>query len=100
MKSINESINIMNKTLIHIEELMKDIRTRLQRLEEVHGPQAEDVFGKTKDIKKIIANDTHKKRREFDDIYISLSEAFESLSKKGYLKLLEPTLLPIPIPST
>ena len=52
------------------------------------------------DKKKVIANDTPKKRREFDDIYISLSKAFEILSKKGYLKPLEPTLLPIPIPNT
>ena len=100
MKSINESINIMNKKLVRIEELMKDISTRLQRLEEVHSPQAKDVFGKTKERKKVIANATNKKRREFDDIYISSSKAFEILSKKGYLKPLVPNLLPILIPST
>ena len=50
--------------------------------------------------KKVIANDTPKKRREFDDIHISLLKAFKILSKKCYLKLLEPTLLPIPIPNT
>ena len=27
---------------------MKDVSTRLQRLEEIHGPQAKDIFGKTK----------------------------------------------------
>nr|POF27045.1 hypothetical protein CFP56_31988 [Quercus suber] len=96
---MNESINIMNKTLVHMEELMKDVSTQLQRLEEIHGPQAEDVFSKPKERKKVISNDTHKKRREFDDIHISLSDAFEILSKKDYLKPLEPTLFPIPIPS-
>ena len=79
---------------------MKNISTQLQRLEEIHSPQANDVFGKPRERRKAIAIDIHKERREFDDIHISLSEAFESLSKKGYLKLLEPTLLPIPIPST
>ena len=88
----------MNKTLIFMEELMKDVSTRLQRLEEIHGPQAKDIFGKTK--KKLLPMTPPKKRREFDDIYISLSKAFEILSKKGYLKPLEPTLLPIPIPNT
>ena len=43
--------------------------------------------------KKVISKDTHKKRREFDDIHMSLSKALEILSKKGYLKPLEPTLL-------
>ena len=38
-----------------------------------------------------------KRKWEFDDIHISLLEAFEILSKKGYLKPLEPTLLPNPI---
>ena len=32
-----------------MEELMKDISTQLQRIEEIHGPQAEDVFGKPKE---------------------------------------------------
>ena len=49
---------------------------------------------------KLLPNDTRKKKREFDDIHISLSEAFEILSKKGYHKLLEPNLLPIPILNT
>ena len=96
---MNESIDIMNKTLVRMEELMKDVSARLQRLKEIHGPQVKDVFGKIKERKKVIANDTKKKRREFDDIHISLSEAFEILSK-GYLKRLKPTLLPIPIPNT
>ena len=100
MTSTNESINIMSKTLARMEELMKDISTRLQRLEEIHGSQAEDVFWKPKERKKVFAIDTHKEGREFDDIHISLSEALEILSKKGYLKPLEPTLLPIPILST
>ena len=37
---------------------------------------------------------------EFDDIHMSLLEALEILSRKGYLKSLEPTLLLVPIPST
>ena len=100
MTSMNESINIISKTLARMEELMKDISTRLQSLEEIHGSQAEDVFWKPKERKKVIGKDTRKKRREFDDIHMSLSEALEILSKKGYLKPLEPTLLPVPIPST
>ena len=100
MKSMNESIDIMNKTLVCMEELMKDVSTQLQRLEEIHGLQAEDVFGKPKEWKKVITNDTPEKIREFDYIHISLSKALEFLSKKGYLKPLEPTFLPIPIPST
>ena len=51
----------------------------------MHGPQAEDVFGKPRERNKVIAIDTHKERRKFDDIHISLPEAFEILSKKGYL---------------
>ena len=94
MKSTNESIDIMNKTLVCIEKLMNDVSTQL------HGPQVKDVFGKPKERKKAIANDTHKMKKEFDDIHISLSKALEILSKKGYLKPLEPTLLPIPIPNT
>ena len=77
MKSMNESIDVMNKTLVYIEELMKDVSTQLQRLEGINGPQVEDVFGKPKERKKVIANDTRKKKREFDDIHISLLEAFE-----------------------
>ena len=100
MTSTNESINIMSKTLARMEELMKDISPQLQRLEEIHGPQAEDVFGKPKERKKVIANNTPKKRREFDDIHMLLSKDLEILSKKGDLNPLEPTLLPIPIPST
>ena len=100
MMCTNESIDIMNKTFPHMEELMKDINTRLQKLEEIHGLQAEDVFGKPKEWKKVIAKDTPKKIREFDDIHMSLLETLEILSKKGYLKPLEPTLLPIPILST
>ena len=72
----------------------------LQWLEEIHGPQAEDVYGKPKERKKVGAIETNKEKREFDDIHISLSEALEILSKKGYLKPLEPTLLPNPIPRT
>ena len=37
-KGMNESIDIMNKTLVRMEELMKDVSTRLQRLKEIHGP--------------------------------------------------------------
>jgi len=48
MKSMNESIDVMNKTLVCIEELMKDVSTQLQRLEGINGPQVEDVFGKPK----------------------------------------------------
>ena len=77
MTSTNESINIMSKTLARMEELMKDISPQLQRLEEIHGPQAEDVFGKPKERKKVIANNTPKKRREFDDLRMSLSEALK-----------------------
>ena len=55
MKSMNESINVMNKTLVRIEELMKDVSTKLQRLEGIHGPQDEDVFGKPKERNKVIA---------------------------------------------
>ena len=36
--STNESIDIISKTLACMEELMKDIRTQLQRLEEIHDP--------------------------------------------------------------
>ena len=90
----------MNKTFPHMEELMKDISTRLQKLEEIHGLQAEDVFGKLKERKKVIAKDTPKKIREFDDIHMSLLEALEILSKKGYLKPLEHTFHPVPILST
>ena len=79
---------------------MKDISTRLQKLEKIHGLQAEYVFDKPKERKKFIAKDTPKKIREFDDIHMSLLETLEILSKKGYLKPLEPTLLPIPILST
>ena len=75
-------------------------REGIQRFEGIHGPQVKDVFGKPKERKKVIANDTHKKRGELDDIHISLSEALEILSKKDYLKPLEPTLPPIPILST
>ena len=53
-----------------------------------------------KERKKVIAKDTPKKKREFDDIHMLLSEALEILSEKGYLKPLEPTLLLVPIPST
>ena len=94
----NESINVMIKTLACVEELMKNISTRLQRLEEIHSPQANDVFGKPRERRKVIAIDNHKERREFDDIHISLLDALEILSKKGYLKPLEPNLLPNPIP--
>ena len=76
---------------------MKNISTRLQRLEEIHSPQANDVFGKPRERRKVIAIDNHKERREFDDIHISLLDALEILSKKGYLKPLEPNLLPNPI---
>ena len=98
MKSMNESINIMIKTLAPMEELMKNVSTRLQRLKEVYRLEAKDMLSKPKERKKVFAIDTHKEGREFDDIHISLSEALEILSKKGYLKPLEPTLLPIPIP--
>ena len=67
---MNESIDIMNKTLVRMEELMKDVSARLQRLKEIHGPQVKDVFGKIKERKKVIANDTHKNKREFDDSHI------------------------------
>ena len=77
---------------------MKNVSTRLQRLKEVYRLEAKDMLSKPKERKKVFAIDTHKEGREFDDIYISLSKAFEILSKKGYLKPLEPTLLPIPIP--
>ena len=97
MKSMNESINIMIKTLAPMEELMKNVSTRLQRLKEVYRLEAKDMLIKPKERKKVFAIDTHKEGREFDDIHISLSEALEILSKKGYLKPLEPTLLPIPI---
>ena len=100
MKSMNESIDVMNKTLVCIEELMKDVSTQLQRLEGINGPQVEDVFGKPKERKKVISNDTRKKKREFDDIHISLLEAFEILSMKDYHKPLKPTLLPLPILNT
>ena len=55
------------------------------------------MFGKTRERRKAIAIDIYKERKEFDDIHISLSEAFEILSKKGCLKPLESTLLPNPI---
>ena len=100
MKTVAESIDILIKILAHMEELMKDINTRLQKLEEIHGLQAEDVFGKPKERKKVIAKDTPKKIREFDEIHMSLLETLEILSKKGYLKPLEPTILPILFPST
>ena len=58
MKSINEGIDILSKTLVRMEELMKDVSTRLQRLEQIHGPQDQDVFGKPKERKKVIAKDT------------------------------------------
>ena len=76
---------------------MKNISTWLQRLEEIQGPQAKDVFGKPRERRKAIAIDIHKERREFDDIHILLSEAFEILSKKGCLKPPESTLHPNPI---
>ena len=79
---------------------MKDISTRLQKLEKIHGLQAEYVFDKPKERKKFIAKDTPKKIREFDDIHMSLLEALEILSKKGYLKPLEHTFHPVPILST
>nr|POF00137.1 hypothetical protein CFP56_19095 [Quercus suber] len=85
MKSINESIDIMNKTLVCIEELMKDVSTILQRLEEVHGPQAKDLFGKTKERKLLPMTST---KRE------------GNLMSFTYLKLLKPTLIPVPILST
>ena len=52
MTSTNESIDIISKTLARMEKLMKDIRTQLQRLDEIHDPQGEDVFGKPKERKK------------------------------------------------
>ena len=58
------------------------------------------MFGKPRERRKAIAIDIYKERREFDDIHISLSEALEILSKKGYLKSLEPNLLPNPIPGS
>ena len=38
MKSENESIDVISKTLARMKELVKDISTQLQRLEEIHGP--------------------------------------------------------------
>ena len=55
------------------------------------------MLGKSNGRMKVTTNDTHKEKREFDDIHISLSKAFKILSKKGYLKPLEPTRLPNPI---
>ena len=52
MKSTDESIDIMTKTLARMEELMKNVSIQLQRLEEIHGSQAKDVFGKSKERKK------------------------------------------------
>ena len=100
MKSTDESIDIMTKTLARMEELMKNVSIQLQRLEEIHGSQAKDVFGQSKERKKDIVIDTYKERKKLDDTHISLSEAFEILSRKGYLKPLKPTLLPNPIPRT
>ena len=48
MTSTNEIIDIMSKTFARMEELMKDMSTQLQRLKEIHDPQAKDVFGKPK----------------------------------------------------
>ena len=50
--------------------------------------------------KNVVSKHTPEKRREFDVVHMSLSEALEILSKKGYLKPLEPTILPILFPST
>ena len=56
------------------------------------------MFGKPRERRKVITIDNHKERSEFDDIHISLSDALEILSKKVYLKPLEPNFLPNPIP--
>ena len=37
MKSTDASIDIMTKTLAHMEELMKNVSIQLQSLEEIYG---------------------------------------------------------------
>ena len=41
---------------------------------------------------------THSHKKKFDDIQVPLSELFEALLENGYLKPLDPTPLPNPIP--
>jgi hypothetical protein len=41
---------------------------------------------------------THSHKKKFDDIQVTLSELFEALLENGYLKPLDPTPLPNPVP--
>ena len=41
-----------------------------------------------------------KVRREFSDLGMTLTQAYENLSSKGFTKLLDPTPMPNPIPPT
>ena len=63
MKSINVSIDIMNKALICIEKEYKGLK-------EYMANKSRMFLASQKKRKKVIANDTHKKKREFDDSHI------------------------------
>ena len=92
MKSINVSIDIMNKALICIEKEYKGLK-------EYMAHKSRMFLASQKKERKLLPM-TPTKRKGNLMIHISLSKALEILSKKGYLKPLEPTLLLIPIPNT